>query len=165
MYQARNGGDFLLHYAGETISAEEGERREADGPTGFRFFIILERRNCDIHFGEEILYDYGVNVVFEKVEKGDTVVGPEGARGIVGPQGENGVAGPVEPMEPSGPPGIPGPGGLTTDGIPDLSGTPDTPGVFAGHLSEMIGKPGKDGDPGLQGEPGLPVSKRNNFTV
>ncbi|VDI77991.1 Hypothetical predicted protein [Mytilus galloprovincialis] len=234
----RMAGDFLLHYAGETISAEEGERREADGPTGFRFFYNFGKKKLcidatqetgrlgrlvnhgekrernakmrhnegqlflislrDIHFGEEILYDYGVNVVFEKGEKGDTVVGPEGARGIVGPQGENGVAGPVEPMEPSGPPGIPGPGGLTTDGsgdrdgeprlpgppgpmgiqglvspmgpaehkgeariigtpgIPDLSGTPDTPGVFAGHLSEMIGKPGKDGDPGLQGEPGLP---------
>ncbi|XP_076107660.1 uncharacterized protein LOC143075943 isoform X3 [Mytilus galloprovincialis] len=234
----RMAGDFLLHYAGETISAEEGERREADGPTGFRFFYNFGKKKLcidatqetgrlgrlvnhgekrernakmrhnegqlflfslrDIHFGEEILYDYGVNVVFEKGEKGDTVVGPEGARGIVGPQGENGVAGPVEPMEPSGPPGIPGPGGLTTDGsgdrdgeprlpgppgpmgiqglvspmgpaehkgeariigtpgIPDLSGAPDTPGVFAGHLSEMIGKPGKDGDPGLQGEPGLP---------
>lgn len=34
----RNSGAFLLQYAGETISAAEGERRESGTPTGFRFF-------------------------------------------------------------------------------------------------------------------------------
>jgi hypothetical protein len=33
-------GDFLLVYKGETISAEEGERREEeDGGSDFRFFF------------------------------------------------------------------------------------------------------------------------------
>lgn len=72
--------------------------------------------------------------------------------------GIQGLVSPMGPAEHKGEARI-----IGTPGIPDLSGTPDTPGVFAGHLSEMIGKPGKDGDPGLQGEPGLPVSKKEQF--
>ena len=32
-------GDFLVIYKGETISAKEGERREEDGGSDYRFFF------------------------------------------------------------------------------------------------------------------------------
>jgi hypothetical protein len=35
----RQKGEFLLVYKGETISEEEGERREKDGGSGYRFFF------------------------------------------------------------------------------------------------------------------------------
>ncbi|KAL5007677.1 hypothetical protein ScPMuIL_003568 [Solemya velum] len=37
--QKRVKGDFLLHYAGELISEEEGEQRENDDSSGFRYFF------------------------------------------------------------------------------------------------------------------------------
>ncbi|XP_078322180.1 uncharacterized protein LOC144621977 isoform X1 [Crassostrea virginica] len=45
----RRNGDFLLHYAGEVISADEGERREIRHPSVFRYFF----RNLCVDATEE----------------------------------------------------------------------------------------------------------------
>ena len=36
--------EFLLHYDGELITAEEGEKREEVEETGFRFFFQYKQR-------------------------------------------------------------------------------------------------------------------------
>ena len=36
---AMKAGSFLLEYAGERITKKEGEQRELEGSTGFRFFF------------------------------------------------------------------------------------------------------------------------------
>jgi hypothetical protein len=40
----RKRGDFLLVYKGETVSADEGERREEDSCSGYRFFFKSKGR-------------------------------------------------------------------------------------------------------------------------
>lgn len=35
----RDKGEFLLFYVGDVISSEEGEKREEQNSTGYRFFF------------------------------------------------------------------------------------------------------------------------------
>ncbi|XP_060565275.1 N-lysine methyltransferase KMT5A-B-like [Ruditapes philippinarum] len=44
----RQQGEFLLVYRGETISEEEGERREKDGGSGYRFFFKFKGKTICI---------------------------------------------------------------------------------------------------------------------
>ncbi|XP_052759702.1 N-lysine methyltransferase KMT5A-like isoform X1 [Mya arenaria] len=49
----RKNGDFLLHYTGELITGEEGDRREAKNSTGFRFFFISKGKQLCVDASEE----------------------------------------------------------------------------------------------------------------